>query len=54
MNNTAVRVDYFSAIERQKAKVRRLNTRLREVTAELDAAELELDRLRALDGEEVR
>lgn len=54
MNNAAVRIDYFSAIERQKAKVRKLNARLREVTAELDAAELELDRLRELDSKAVR
>lgn len=50
MNSTAVRIDYFSAIQRQKAKVRQLNKRLRDVTAELDAAEIELDRLREADA----
>jgi hypothetical protein len=54
MNNTAVRVDYFSAIERQRAKVAKLGARVEALHAEFDGAVQELNRLEAAASQAVR
>lgn len=54
MNSAAVKTDWFSAIERQRAKVKQAEKKLRTATNELDAAELELDRLLAASGQGAR
>lgn len=54
MNSTAVRVDYFTAIERQRAKVAKLGARVEALHAEFDGAVQELNRLEAAARQEVR